>query len=87
MLHYDYIEWLLLIATSAGLLFLGWGVMRMSELTDRGMRLADKSFREIIASLSTFDRAVLYVSLMAGSLTTACGFVMLVMYGWEKYYQ
>lgn len=87
MLHYDYIEWLLLIAVSAGLLFLGWGVMRISELTDRGRRLADMSFKDVIDSLSAFDRAVLYVSLMAGSLTTACGFTMLVMYGWEKYYQ
>ena len=82
MFHWDIVEWALLIALSIGLLFCGWGVNKIGAMTDRG----DKPVKKTLDELSNFDKLVLYISVVGGSLIFALGFTILLMYGHDKYY-
>lgn len=86
-LNLDIAEWGLLVMVAVGLAWFVIGVRNLIDITQGGDLLNRRDFKYLMNELSSWQRFKLWASLTFGSLIFIGSWVVLIMYGWEKYYQ
>lgn len=86
-LNLDISEWAMLITIALGLALFIYGVRMLIDITQGGDFLNRRDFKYLMNELSAWQRFKLWASLTFGSLVFFGAWVILIMYGWEKYYK
>lgn len=86
-LNLDIAEWGMLVILIPGLALFIYGVRMLIDITQGGDFLNRRDFKYLMNELSAWEQFKLWASLTFGSLIFICTWIILIMYGWEKYYK
>ena len=86
-LNLDIAEWGMLITIALGLTLFVFGIRMLIDITQGGEFLNRRDFKYLMNELSAWEQFKLWGSLTLGSAVFIGCWIILIMYGWEKYYK